>query len=105
MKINHDLRHKISVVSAQGKALIEQKVELEASAQARGQEVVAFRQEVTRLRERLQGDTPPQVPEEPSPQPPSPAQVTNGRTQKTLKELNVRLSQQMKLMSYCYIQI
>ncbi|KAG8010480.1 RILP-like protein 1 [Nibea albiflora] len=38
MKINHDLRHKISVVEAQGKALIEQKVELEASAQARGQE-------------------------------------------------------------------
>jgi hypothetical protein len=26
MKINHDLRHKISVVEAQGKALIEQKV-------------------------------------------------------------------------------
>ncbi|CAB1318023.1 unnamed protein product, partial [Coregonus sp. 'balchen'] len=54
MKINHDLRHKISVVEAQGKALIEQK-------------------EVTRLRERLQGDTP-QGLEEPPPQPPSPAQ-------------------------------
>ncbi|XP_035523251.1 RILP-like protein 1 isoform X3 [Morone saxatilis] len=74
MKINHDLRHKISVVEAQGKALIEQKVELEASAQARGQEVTALRQEVTRLRERLQGDLPAQNPEEPPPNPPSPAE-------------------------------
>ncbi|XP_059213462.1 RILP-like protein 1 isoform X2 [Centropristis striata] len=74
MKINHDLRHKISVVEAQGKALIEQKVELEAGAQARGQEVTALRQEVTRLRERLQGELPPQNPEEPPPQPPSPAE-------------------------------
>ncbi|XP_013982915.1 RILP-like protein 1 isoform X2 [Salmo salar] len=73
MKINHDLRHKISVVEAQGKALIEQKVELEAGAQARVQEMGALRQEVTRLRERLQGDTP-QGLEEPPPQPPSPAQ-------------------------------
>lgn len=74
MKINHDLRHKISVVDAQGKALIEQKVELEASAQTRGQEVGALRQEVTRLRERLKGDTAGRDPEEPLPQPPSPAQ-------------------------------
>ncbi|XP_053266732.1 RILP-like protein 1 isoform X4 [Pleuronectes platessa] len=74
MKINHDLRHKISVVEAQGKALIEQKVELEAGAQARGQEVSALRQEVLRLRERLQGELPEQNPEEPTPQPPSPAE-------------------------------
>ncbi|XP_034565048.1 RILP-like protein 1 isoform X1 [Notolabrus celidotus] len=74
MKINHDLRHKISVVEAQGKALIEQKVELEAGAQARGQEVGALRQEITRLRERLQGDLPAQNPEEGPPQPPSPAE-------------------------------
>ncbi|XP_029547902.1 RILP-like protein 1 isoform X6 [Salmo trutta] len=74
MKINHDLRHKISVVEAQGKALIEQKVELEAGAQARVQEMGALRQEVTRLRERLQGDMPPQGPEVPPPQLPSPAQ-------------------------------
>ncbi|XP_029371455.1 RILP-like protein 1 isoform X1 [Echeneis naucrates] len=76
MKINHDLRHKISVVEAQGKALIEQKVELEASAQARGQEVGALRQEITRLRERLQGELPAQgrSPEEAPPQPPSPAE-------------------------------
>ena len=75
MKINHDLRHKISVVEAQGKALIEQKVELEAGAQTRGQEVGALRQEVTRLRERLKGDAPTQDPEQSPPQPPSPAQV------------------------------
>ncbi|XP_068430192.1 RILP-like protein 1 isoform X1 [Clinocottus analis] len=74
MKINHDLRHKISVVEAQGKALIEQKVELEAGAQTRGQEVGALRQEVARLRERLLGDLPGQNPEEHSPQPPSPAE-------------------------------
>uniref|UniRef100_A0A3Q4HNA9 RILP-like protein 1 n=1 Tax=Neolamprologus brichardi TaxID=32507 RepID=A0A3Q4HNA9_NEOBR len=74
MKINHDLRHKISVVEAQGKALIEQKVELEASAQARGQEVAALRQEAARLRERLQGELPAQNPDEPPPQPPSPAE-------------------------------
>ncbi|XP_008296819.1 RILP-like protein 1 isoform X2 [Stegastes partitus] len=74
MKINHDLRHKISVVEAQGKALIEQKVELEASAQARVQEVGALRQEISRLRERLQGELPAQNPEEPPPQPPSPAE-------------------------------
>lgn len=70
MKINHDLRHKISAVEAQGKALIEQKVELEAGAQTRGQEVGALRQEVARLRERLKGDI-----REAPPQPPSPAEV------------------------------
>uniref|UniRef100_A0A1A7Y928 RILP-like protein 1 n=2 Tax=Iconisemion striatum TaxID=60296 RepID=A0A1A7Y928_9TELE len=74
MKINHDLRHKISVVEAQGKALIGQKVELEAGAQAQAQEVGALRQEVTRLRERLQGEASTQNPEEPLPLPPSPAE-------------------------------
>ncbi|KAM9455895.1 RILP-like protein 1 isoform 3-T3 [Clarias gariepinus] len=73
MKINHDLRHKITVVEAQGKALIEQKVELEAFAQARQQELASLRQEVTRLRERLQGETKNPETEEP-PAPPSPAQ-------------------------------
>ncbi|XP_061763826.1 RILP-like protein 1 isoform X2 [Nerophis ophidion] len=58
MKINHDLRHKMWMVEAQGKALIEQKVELEAGAQTRGQEVGALRQEVARLRERLRGSPP-----------------------------------------------
>ncbi|KAM6902579.1 RILP-like protein 1 isoform 2-T2 [Xenentodon cancila] len=74
MKINHDLRHKISVVEAQGKALIGQKVELEAGAQAQAQEVGALRQEVARLRERLQGDLPTQNCEDPPAQPPSPAE-------------------------------
>uniref|UniRef100_A0A1A8QSF8 RILP-like protein 1 n=1 Tax=Nothobranchius rachovii TaxID=451742 RepID=A0A1A8QSF8_9TELE len=74
MKINHDLRHKISVVEAQGKALIGQKVELEAGAQAQAQEVGALRQEVTRLRERLQVEASTQNPEEPLPLPPSPAE-------------------------------
>ncbi|XP_048833468.1 RILP-like protein 1 isoform X4 [Brienomyrus brachyistius] len=55
MKINHDLRHRITLVEAQGKALIEQKVELEAAAQARQQELAGLRQEVAKLRERLQG--------------------------------------------------
>ncbi|KAF5906883.1 RILP-like protein 1 isoform X2, partial [Clarias magur] len=73
MKINHDLRHKITVVEAQGKALIEQKVELEAFAQARQQELASLRQEVMRLRERLQGETKNPETEEP-PAPPSPAQ-------------------------------
>ncbi|KAL7848234.1 hypothetical protein AOLI_G00229520 [Acnodon oligacanthus] len=73
MKINHDLRHKITVVEAQGKALIEQKVELEAFAQARQQELGSLRQEVARLRERLQGEKTSPETEEP-PAPPSPAQ-------------------------------
>ncbi|XP_016120136.1 RILP-like protein 1, partial [Sinocyclocheilus grahami] len=74
MKINHDLRHKITVVEAQGKALIEQKVELEASGQARQQEMGNLRQEVVRLKERLkeQGKTSAEM-EEPV-GPPSPAQ-------------------------------
>uniref|UniRef100_A0A8C6KVD0 RILP-like protein 1 n=1 Tax=Nothobranchius furzeri TaxID=105023 RepID=A0A8C6KVD0_NOTFU len=76
MKINHDLRHKISVVEAQGKALIGQKVELEAGAQAQAQEVGALRQEVARLRERLQVEASTQNPEEAPPLPPSPAEVS-----------------------------
>lgn len=76
MKINHDLRHKISVVEAQGKALIGQKVELEAGTQAQAQEVGALRQEVVRLRERLLGEPTARNPEELLlPQPPSPAEV------------------------------
>ncbi|XP_072310421.1 RILP-like protein 1 isoform X2 [Eucyclogobius newberryi] len=73
MKINHDLRHKISVMETQGKAMIEQKVELEAGAQAQSQEVNALRQEVTRLREHLQRGLPAPDPEEPLP--PSPAEL------------------------------
>ncbi|XP_035638818.1 RILP-like protein 1 isoform X5 [Oncorhynchus keta] len=116
MKINHDLRHKISVVEAQGKALIEQKVELEAGAQARVQEMGSLRQEVTRLRERLQGDMPPQGPEVPPPQLPSPAQEAlcdeevDGLDQKdpnrprfTLQELRDVLHERNELKSKVFV--
>ncbi|XP_042297726.1 RILP-like protein 1 isoform X4 [Sceloporus undulatus] len=56
MKINHDLRHRITVVEAQGKALIEQKVELEAYLQTKEQEMGALRAELGKLREKLQGE-------------------------------------------------
>ncbi|XP_043087375.1 RILP-like protein 1 isoform X1 [Puntigrus tetrazona] len=74
MKINHDLRHKITVVEAQGKALIEQKVELEASGQARQQELGNLRQEVTRLKERLKDQGKINAETEEPVGPPSPAQ-------------------------------
>ncbi|KAF4108527.1 RILP-like protein 1 isoform X2 [Onychostoma macrolepis] len=74
MKINHDLRHKITVVEAQGKALIEQKVELEASGQARQQELGNLRQEVTRLKERLKEQGKFSAETEEPVGPPSPAQ-------------------------------
>ncbi|KAA0704243.1 RILP-like protein 1 GAPDH's competitor of SIAH1 protein enhances life [Triplophysa tibetana] len=74
MKINHDLRHKITVVEAQGKGLIEQKVELEASAQSRQQELSSLRQEVTRLKERLKEQGKISADTEESAGPPSPAQ-------------------------------
>ncbi|KAM4616193.1 RILP-like protein 1 isoform 2-T2 [Polymixia lowei] len=51
MKINQDLRHRIGVVEAHGKALIQKRAELEAGAQAREQELGALQLEVTRLRE------------------------------------------------------
>lgn len=53
MKINHDLRHRITVVEAQGKSLIEQKVELEAELQTREQEMGSLRAELGKLREWL----------------------------------------------------
>ncbi|XP_039627941.1 RILP-like protein 1 isoform X3 [Polypterus senegalus] len=56
MKINHDLRHKITVVEAQGKAFIEQKVELEAYLQTREQEMASLRTELVKLREKVQGE-------------------------------------------------
>lgn len=56
MKINHDLRHRITVVEAQGKALIEQKVELEADLQTKEQEMGSLRAELGKLRDRLQGE-------------------------------------------------
>ncbi|XP_058014442.1 RILP-like protein 1 isoform X2 [Ahaetulla prasina] len=72
MKINHDLRHRITVVEAQGKALIEQKVELEAYLQTKEQEMTALRAELGKLREKLQGEpshngeeAPPEEPKNP----------------------------------------
>ncbi|XP_006894753.1 PREDICTED: RILP-like protein 1 [Elephantulus edwardii] len=56
MKINHDLRHRVTVVEAQGKSLIEQKVELEADLQTKEQEMGRLRAELGKLRERLQGE-------------------------------------------------
>ncbi|XP_006865432.1 PREDICTED: RILP-like protein 1 [Chrysochloris asiatica] len=55
MKINHDLRHRVTVVEAQGKALIEQKVELEADLQTKDQEMGRLRTELGKLRETLHG--------------------------------------------------
>ncbi|CAM2103053.1 RILP-like protein 1 isoform X1 [Caretta caretta] len=56
MKINHDLRHRITVVEAQGKALIEQKVELEAYLQTKEQEMGTLRVELGKLREKQPGE-------------------------------------------------
>lgn len=53
MRLNQDLRHRIGVMEAQGKALIQQRAELEAEAQARQQELVVLQLEVTRLRKEL----------------------------------------------------
>lgn len=55
IRINQDLRHRIGVMEAQGKALIQQRAELEAAAQARQQELGALQLEVVRLRKELRG--------------------------------------------------
>lgn len=55
IRINQDLRHRIGVMEAQGKALIQQRAELEATAQAQQQELGALQLEVTRLRKELRG--------------------------------------------------
>ncbi|XP_077015746.1 RILP-like protein 1 isoform X2 [Tamandua tetradactyla] len=69
MKINHDLRHRVTVVEAQGKALIEQKVELEADLQTKEQEMGSLRVELGKLRERLQGELSQNGEEEPEREP------------------------------------
>uniref|UniRef100_A0A8C5DP01 RILP-like protein 1 n=1 Tax=Gouania willdenowi TaxID=441366 RepID=A0A8C5DP01_GOUWI len=101
MKINQDLRHRASVLEAQGKTLIQHKVELEAGAQATAQEVSALRQEVTRLRERLQG------PEETLPPlPPSPAEVDPKdphRARFTLQELRDVLHERNELKAKVFL--
>uniref|UniRef100_A0A3B4Y483 RILP-like protein 1 n=1 Tax=Seriola lalandi dorsalis TaxID=1841481 RepID=A0A3B4Y483_SERLL len=53
IRINQDLRHRGGVMETQGKALIQQRAELEAAAQARQQEIGALQLEVTRLRREL----------------------------------------------------
>lgn len=55
IRTNQDLRHRIGVREAQGKALIQQRAGLEAEAQARQQELRALQLEVSRLRKELQG--------------------------------------------------
>lgn len=55
IRTNQDLRHRIGVREAQGKALIQQRAELEGEAQARQQELGALQLEVSRLRKELQG--------------------------------------------------
>ncbi|XP_078410724.1 RILP-like protein 1 isoform X3 [Cetorhinus maximus] len=55
MKINHELRHKVTVIDAQGKGLIEQKVELETTLQTKEQEMGNMRMEIGKLREKYQG--------------------------------------------------
>lgn len=69
MKINHDLRHRVTVVEAQGKALIEQKVELEADLQTKEQEMGSLRAELGKLQERLQGELSQNGQEEPETEP------------------------------------
>lgn len=53
IRINQDLRHRIGVMEGQGKALIQQRAELEAAAQVRQQEFGSLQLEVTRLRKEL----------------------------------------------------
>ncbi|XP_076587767.1 RILP-like protein 1 [Chaetodon auriga] len=55
IRINQDLRHRMSVMEAQGKALIQHRAELEAAAQAHQQELGALQLEVTKLRKELRG--------------------------------------------------
>uniref|UniRef100_A0A3P8UHB6 RILP-like protein 1 n=1 Tax=Amphiprion percula TaxID=161767 RepID=A0A3P8UHB6_AMPPE len=54
IRINQDLLHRIGVMEAQGKSLIQQRAELEAAAQAQQQEFGALQLELTRLRKELQ---------------------------------------------------
>ena len=53
IRINQELRRRIGVMEGQGKALIQQRAELEASAQAQQQELGALQLEVRSLRKEL----------------------------------------------------
>uniref|UniRef100_A0A3P9A520 RILP-like protein 1 n=1 Tax=Esox lucius TaxID=8010 RepID=A0A3P9A520_ESOLU len=53
-KINLELRHRVRMMDAQCKTVIQQKAEVEAMSQGRQQELEALRQEVARLKEERQ---------------------------------------------------
>ncbi|XP_068167485.1 RILP-like protein 1 isoform X2 [Antennarius striatus] len=55
LRVNQDLRHRIEVMEAQGKALIQQRVELEVAGQAQRQQLGSLQLEVTKLKRELQG--------------------------------------------------
>ncbi|KAL6465778.1 hypothetical protein MHYP_G00259110 [Metynnis hypsauchen] len=54
MKINQDLKHLISILEAQGKALIQQRAELEALSQARQQDLGSVKMQLAYLKEEHQ---------------------------------------------------
>lgn len=54
VKINQDLRHRMAAMEAQAKVLIQQRVELEAVAQAQQQDLGALQLEATRLKKEIQ---------------------------------------------------
>ncbi|XP_026900069.2 RILP-like protein 1 isoform X3 [Acinonyx jubatus] len=114
MKINHDLRHRVTVVEAQGKALIEQKVELEADLQTKEQEMGSLRAELGKLRERLQGELSQNGEEEPETEPGGEACVSEAekmamdlkdpnRPRFTLQELRDVLHERNELKSKVFL--
>ncbi|XP_054628628.1 RILP-like protein 1 isoform X2 [Dunckerocampus dactyliophorus] len=54
IRINQDLRHRLGVMEAQSKAVMQQRAQLEVAAQARQQELLALQVEARRLRKELQ---------------------------------------------------
>ncbi|XP_017571794.1 RILP-like protein 1 isoform X1 [Pygocentrus nattereri] len=56
MKINQDLKHWISILEAQGKALIQQRANLEALSQARQQDLGSVKMQLAYLNEEHQAD-------------------------------------------------
>uniref|UniRef100_A0A2K5E6B4 RILP-like protein 1 n=1 Tax=Aotus nancymaae TaxID=37293 RepID=A0A2K5E6B4_AOTNA len=114
MKINHDLRHRVTVVEAQGKALIEQKVELEADLQTKEQEMGSLRAELGKLRERLQGEHGQNGEEEPETEPVGEESVSDAekmamdlkdpnRPRFTLQELRDVLHERNELKSKVFL--
>uniref|UniRef100_A0A8D2D881 RILP-like protein 1 n=1 Tax=Sciurus vulgaris TaxID=55149 RepID=A0A8D2D881_SCIVU len=114
MKINHDLRHRVTVVEAQGKALIEQKVELEADLQTKEQEMGSLRAELGKLRERLQGEVSQNGEEEPEAEPAGEERVSDtervatdltdpNRPRFTLQELRDVLQERNELKSQVFL--